>query len=43
MVDHIGQALHRGALAQLGGAGTITEKNIYAIGEIAAESGPREG
>ena len=37
VVDHIGQALHRGALANLGIAGTITEKNIYAtIGEIAA-------
>ena len=37
VVDHIGQTLHRGALANLGIAGTITEKNIYAtIGEIAA-------
>lgn len=35
IVDHIGQTLHRGALGKLGGAGTITEKNIYAtIGEI---------
>ena len=37
VVDHIGQALHRGALGKLGGEGRITEKNIYAtIGEIAA-------
>jgi len=37
IVDHIGQALHRGALAKLGTSGRISEKNIYAtIGEVAA-------
>ena len=37
IVDHIGQALHRGALAELNAAGEITENNIYAtIGELAA-------
>lgn len=37
IVDHIGQTLHRGALAELNEAGKITEKNIYAtIGELAA-------
>lgn len=37
IVDHIGQTLHRGALAGLSEAGKITEKNIYAtIGELAA-------
>jgi ornithine cyclodeaminase/alanine dehydrogenase len=37
IVDHIGQTLHRGALAELNEAGKITEDNIYAtIGELAA-------
>ncbi|MFA6747543.1 MAG: ornithine cyclodeaminase family protein, partial [Aminobacterium sp.] len=37
IVDHIGQTLHRGALAELGIAGRITEKDIYStIGELAA-------
>ncbi|MBA1335742.1 MAG: Ornithine cyclodeaminase [Firmicutes bacterium] len=37
IVDHIGQTLHRGALAELNAAGKITEKDIYAtIGELAA-------
>jgi ornithine cyclodeaminase/alanine dehydrogenase len=37
IVDHIGQTLHRGALAELNEAGRITEENIYAtIGELAA-------
>lgn len=36
IVDHIGQTLHRGALAELNEAGRITEENIYAtIGELA--------
>lgn len=41
IVDHVGQALHRGALAKLGTSGKISEKNIYAtIGEIAAGKKP---
>ncbi|HCA40089.1 MAG TPA: alanine dehydrogenase, partial [Aminobacterium sp.] len=37
IVDHIGQTLHRGALAELGTSGRITEKDIFAtIGELAA-------
>jgi len=41
IVDHVGQALHRGALAKLGGSGKITEKSLYAtIGEIAAGKKP---
>lgn len=37
VVDHIGQCLHRGALAHLNAEGKITEKDIYAtIGELAA-------
>jgi ornithine cyclodeaminase/alanine dehydrogenase len=37
IVDHIGQALHRGAMAKLGTSDKVTEKDIYAtIGEIAA-------
>lgn len=37
VVDHIGQALHRGALKELTAAGRISEKDIYAtIGEIVA-------
>ncbi|MCG8483354.1 MAG: ornithine cyclodeaminase family protein [Clostridia bacterium] len=37
IVDHIGQALHRGALKKLNSDGKITEENIYAtIGELAA-------
>jgi len=36
IVDHIGQTLHRGALAKLADEGVITEKNISAtIGELA--------
>jgi ornithine cyclodeaminase/alanine dehydrogenase len=36
VVDHIGQCLHRGALAELNAQGKITEDNIYAtIGELA--------
>ena len=35
VVDHIGQSLHRGALAELNKQGKITEKDIYAtIGEL---------
>jgi ornithine cyclodeaminase/alanine dehydrogenase len=41
VVDHVGQTLHRGALAKLGASGRITEKNIYAtVGEIAAGKKP---
>jgi len=41
IVDHIGQTLHRGALAELNHAGKITEKNIYStIGELAAGKKP---
>lgn len=37
IVDHVGQALHRGALAKLGTSGKIDETRLYAtIGEIAA-------
>lgn len=37
IVDHVGQALHRGALAELNGKGRITEDNIFGtIGELAA-------
>jgi len=37
IVDHIGQTMHRGALAKLVQAGKLTENNIYAtIGELAA-------
>lgn len=37
VVDHIGQTLHRGAMANLGEAGKVTEKNIFGtIGEVAA-------
>lgn len=37
VVDHIGQALHRGALKELNHMGVITEKNITAtIGDLAA-------
>ena len=37
IVDHIGQALHRGALAESTEKGKITEENIFAtIGELAA-------
>jgi ornithine cyclodeaminase/alanine dehydrogenase len=44
IVDHVGQALHRGALANLGVSGRITEENIYAtIGEIAAGKKPAAG
>lgn len=36
IVDHIGQALHRGALSELNQKGKITEENIYStIGELA--------
>lgn len=36
VVDHIGQCLHRGALAELNHEGKITEENIYStIGELA--------
>ncbi|MEL7648704.1 MAG: ornithine cyclodeaminase family protein [Sedimentibacter sp.] len=36
VVDHIGQCLHRGALAELNAQGKIAEENIYAtIGELA--------
>ena len=41
VVDHIGQCLHRGALAHLNEMGKITEENIYAtIGELAAGKKP---
>ncbi|NLN49903.1 MAG: ornithine cyclodeaminase family protein [Clostridiales bacterium] len=41
VVDHIGQCLHRGALAHLNEMGKITEDNIYAtIGELAAGKKP---
>lgn len=41
IVDHIGQCLHRGALAELNAAGKITEKDISAtIGEVAAGKKP---
>jgi len=41
VVDHVGQTLHRGALAKLGASGRITEKNIYAtVGEIAVGKKP---
>jgi ornithine cyclodeaminase/alanine dehydrogenase len=37
VVDHPGQALHRGALGKLGEAGEITEKTLFStIGELAA-------
>ncbi|MDR1359519.1 MAG: ornithine cyclodeaminase family protein [Deltaproteobacteria bacterium] len=37
VVDHPGQALHRGALGKLGEAGEISEKTLFAtIGELAA-------
>lgn len=37
IVDHIGQALHRGALADLNAQGKVLEDNIFAtIGELAA-------
>lgn len=37
IVDHIGQALHRGALADLNAQGKVLEENIFAtIGELAA-------
>lgn len=37
VVDHPGQALHRGALAKHGISGRLTEKDLYAtIGELAA-------
>lgn len=37
IVDHIGQCMHRGALAELSEQGKITEDNIFGtIGEIAA-------
>lgn len=37
VVDHAGQALHRGALAKHGISGRLTEKDLYAtIGELAA-------
>jgi alanine dehydrogenase len=37
VVDHVGQALHRGALAKHGTSGRLTEKDLYAtIGELAA-------
>lgn len=37
VVDHVGQALHRGALRELNQAGKITEKNITTtIGELVA-------
>jgi ornithine cyclodeaminase/alanine dehydrogenase len=36
IVDHIGQCLHRGALAELNHAGKILEENIYStIGDLA--------
>jgi len=36
IVDHVGQALHRGALSELNALGKITENSIYAtIGELA--------
>jgi len=38
IVDHVGQALHRGALKDLNSKGIITEKNITTtIGELAAK------
>jgi len=41
VVDHVGQALHRGAMAKLGTSGKISEKDIYAtIGEVAAGKKP---
>ncbi len=41
IVDHVGQTLHRGALAKLGASGKISEKDIYAtIGEVAAGKKP---
>jgi alanine dehydrogenase len=41
IVDHIGQCLHRGALADVCGDGRMTEKDIYAtIGEVAAGKKP---
>lgn len=37
VVDHVGQALHRGALAELNAAGKVLEENIYAtIGDLVA-------
>ena len=37
VVDHIGQALHRGALSKLDAEGKVAEKDIYStIGELAA-------
>lgn len=37
IVDHIGQALHRGALADLNSQGKVTEETVYStIGEIVA-------
>lgn len=37
VVDHAGQALHRGALGKLGEAGRITEQTLFStIGELAA-------
>ncbi len=37
VVDHVGQALHRGALAKHGTSGRLTEKDLFAtIGELAA-------
>lgn len=44
IVDHIGQALHRGAMAKLGTSGQLTEKDIYAtIGEVAVGKKPGIG
>ena len=41
IVDHVGQCLHRGVLAELGGEGKVTEADISAtIGEIAAGKKP---
>ncbi len=37
IVDHMGQALHRGALAEVSHKGLITEESVYStIGELAA-------
>ncbi len=41
VVDHVGQTLHRGALAKLGTNGRLREEDLYAtIGEVAAGKKP---